>query len=334
MQSFLIPFYLLYRLGGQIKNALFRIRLLDAKRASIPTVSIGNIAFGGSHKTPLAAHLVEFLISQGYRAALISRGYKGRWERSGGVLSDGRSLFGSWKDSGDEPFMLASEIEGLGVYIGKNRFISCQKAHESGFDIAVLDDAFQHRKLQKDVDLVTWNPDERIALRESPRSLKRADVLLVEKRLRVPAQEFILKKSIPAQLFSFTVTSRGLFKLNKREALPLEAVKNKRVLALAGIARPERFFSLLQNLGIIPLASLVFPDHSSYRKRAIGKILSQCDKLEADTILTTQKDAVKLEEVTELNQRNIFYLKIGLDIDEGFEQEILRLLQRASNKIG
>jgi tetraacyldisaccharide 4'-kinase len=330
MDIILFPLYLLYRMGSHIKNSLFRLNLLEAKRAPLPTVSVGNLTFGGSNKTPLAAHLATFLRRQGYKPALLSRGYKGNWEKTGGVLSDGENLFGDWKDSGDEPFMLATDMAWLGIFIGKNRLSSCQKAHELGFDIAVLDDGFQHRRLQKDVDIIIWRPEEKIALRESLRSLKRADILLVEKSLFVPAEKFISRKAFPGKLFAYSVTSQGLFSLKDKGTVPLSEVKDKRILAMAGIARPERFFSLLQKLGLSPLATLVFPDHSSYLPQAVEKILSHCAKLEADVIITTQKDSVKLEKIKELEKQTIQYLRIGLDIEEGFEQEVLRFLQRAS----
>jgi tetraacyldisaccharide 4'-kinase len=330
MDIILFPLYLLYRLGSHIKNFLFRLNLVEAKRAPLPTVSVGNLTFGGSNKTPLAAHLATFLRRQGYKPALLSRGYKGNWEKTGGILSDGENLFGDWKDSGDESFMLATDMAWLGIFIGEDRLSSCQRAHELGFDIAVLDDGFQYRRLRKDVDIVIWRPEEKIALRESPRSLKRADILLVEEGLIAPAEKFIRSKTFPGKLFSYSVISQGLFSLKNKDTVPLSEVKGKRILALAGIARPERFFSLLQKLGLTPLATLVFPDHSSYLPQAVAKILSHCAKLEADVIITTQKDSVKLEKIKELEKQTIHYLRIGLDIQEGFEQEILRFLQGIS----
>ena len=93
-------------------------------------------------------HLLTFLKKQGYKPAFVSRGYKGKWERRGGILADGKNIFGSWKDSGDESYMVAKNFPDIGVYIGKNRLISCRKAKDAGFDIVVLDDGFQHQKLQ------------------------------------------------------------------------------------------------------------------------------------------------------------------------------------------
>jgi tetraacyldisaccharide 4'-kinase len=330
MGSLLVPLYLLYRLASRFRNFLFELGLFKSNRAPLPTISVGNISFGGSNKTPLAGHLVTFLKKHGYKPALISRGYKGNWEKKGGILSDGKNLSGDWKDSGDEPYMLARELDGLGVFIGKNRLFSCQKAHELGFDIAVLDDGFQHRRLQKDIDIVIWQPKEKIVLRESPRSLKRADILLLDGDLEAPDKEKISGKAFQGKTFSYSVVSQGLFSLKNNSVVPLPKVAGTRILAIAGIARPERFFSLLHALDLVPSATLTFPDHTVYPPRTVKKILQSCRQLKPERIITTQKDSLKIKEISELKSYPLCYLKIGLDIEEGFEQEILRLLQRLS----
>ena len=329
MDLLLLPLYLLYRIGSLVKNSLFHVQLFKSEKAPLPTICAGNITFGGSNKTPLASYLVTFLRTQGYRPALISRGYKGNWEKTGGILSDGENVYGDWRDAGDEPFMMATDLEGLGVFIGKDRLSSCRKAKELGFNIAVLDDAFQHRRLRKDIEIVIWRPEERIALRESSHSLARADILLVEESLAV--RNIAARKTpAPAKIFTYSVVNRGLFSVRDNRPVSFSAVKDKRIVALAGIARPERFFSLLHTQGINPLAKRIFSDHSSYPPHAVKKLLRDCGKLRADVIITTQKDSVKIKKIKELEQFNMCYLKIGLDIQEGFGQEILRSLQRKS----
>lgn len=327
MDILLSPLTFLFRTGSRIKNFLFALNLFKARKAPLPTISAGNITFGGSNKTPLAGYLVEFLRKQGFNPAFISRGYKGKWEKSGGILSDGKNIFGGWKDAGDEPFMMAQNVEGLGVFVGKDRLLSCKKARELGFDIAILDDGFQHRRLRKCVDIVIWRPEEKTALRESPRSLRRADIILVEECRFEKAEDSRFRKICPGKLFSYTVTSRGFFRLKDQKPVDLAEMKGRRILAMAGIARPSRFFTLLERLGVFPLATLSFPDHTSYPASAVEKILSRCGRLDVDVIVTTLKDSVKIKGIEKLSEKTICYLKIGLDIEEGFKREILRILR-------
>lgn len=317
-----------YRWGCQLKNFLYNKKILNPKKAPLPIISIGNISFGGSEKTPLTMNVISFLLDQGFKPALISRGYKGKWEKKGGVLSDGRGIMGSWEDSGDEAFMIAQNIPQLGIFIGKNRLISSEKAFRVGFDVGVLEDGFQHRFLHRDMDIVLCNPAEKIALREPFSSVKRADLLLIKRREESKKQEKI-KKHIPeTSIFEYTVKSQGIFRSGKREvSIPAEKVRREKVIAFCGIAHPERFSSLLQKEGISPEALLKFPDHHSYPQSSIQKIVNKFQKIHADALITTEKDAVKIANVIHLKMIPVYYLKIDLEVEKGFYETVLSLLK-------
>ena len=316
------PLYLLYKAGGQFRSSLFRRNILKSKQRPLPLLCVGNISFGGSNKTPLAMHLLAFLIKEGYTPALVSRGYQGKWEHRGGILSDGKNIFGSWRDSGDEPYMVAQNFPEVGVFIGKNRLLSCQKAKTLGFDIAVLDDGFQHQKLKRDLDLVLFDPNEKKALRELLSALNRAQFVLVEENVYSQAEHLVQRMSFKAHLFAYSVFSKGLFNLKTAIPEPLQSVKNKKVLALSGIARPERFISLLKELGINNSFSLMFPDHFTYPKSSVKKILDVYHRHKADMIITTEKDSVKLQGLRDLNSIPLYYLKIDLKITDGFYKDL------------
>ncbi len=271
-------------------------------------------------------HLLAFLIKQEYKPALVSRGYKGKWERRGETLSDGKNIFGSWKDSGDEPYMVAKNFPQIGVFIGKNRLISCRKAKNIGFDIAVLDDGFQHQKLKRDLDLVLFDPREKTALREPLASLSRAHFILVEKSLYSQSKNHIEEIAPDAQIFSYSVFSRGLFNLKNNNSELLSQAQDKKVLALSGIARPERFGTLLKEEGIKCCYSLKFPDHFDYPKSSVKKILEVYNRHEADMIITTEKDSVKLQGIKDFMSIPIYYLKIDLKIEENFYKYFLMSL--------
>lgn len=327
MRLLLFPLYLLYRTGSRIKDCLYRCRVFKSIQAPLPIISVGNISFGGTHKTPLAMHLLAFLKEQGCTPALISRGYRGKWEKRGGILSDGKAIFGNWQDSGDEPFMVAQNMPGIGVFIGKNRLLSCVKAKDLGFDVAVLDDGFQHRRLEKDVDIVLYSPEEKVALRESSAALNRAQILLVEGPLPSLQKKRIHKKAAQSKVFSYSVLSQGIFKTgNKDRPFPDEG-RGIKVMAFSGIARPERFVSLLKEHGIKPSTVLKFPDHHSYPHSSVRKILEEFRASQADVLITTEKDFVKCRDIPEFYNLPVYYLKIDLEIDEDFYREILVSLE-------
>ena len=203
MEILLFFLSFLYQFGSQFKNLLYEGKIFKPKRAPLPIISVGNIAFGGSEKTPLAMNLISFLEKQGYKPALVSRGYKGKWEREGGVLSDGRRILGSWKESGDEPYMVAQNFPSTGIFIGKNRHLSCEKAKDFGFEIALLDDGFQHRRLHRDLDIVLFNPLEKTLRREPVSALNRAHLILVKRNLESKEKNQIRKAFAKNDVFEF-----------------------------------------------------------------------------------------------------------------------------------
>src|SRR4030042_1951907 len=142
MKLALLVYSFFSRRLSRIKNFLYDRGVFKPRRAPLPVISVGNISLGGTEKTPLAMELLSGLLALGRRPALISRGYKGRWEKTGGVLSDGRSILGTWQDAGDEPCLIARSFPAVGVYVGKNRLTSCRRAAGAGVDIAGLDDGF------------------------------------------------------------------------------------------------------------------------------------------------------------------------------------------------
>lgn len=297
------------------------------KKAPLPVISVGNIAFGGTEKTPLVIDLISHLARHGFKPALVSRGYKGKWEKSGGVLSDGKNIFGTWKDSGDEPYMVAQNFPKAGIFIGKNRLLSCRKAKQSGFEVAVLDDGFQHRRLYRDLDIVLYDPDEKIALREPFSSLKRADILLVKRGTGSQRKNKIEKRFPETEALEYSVQNRGFFGLGQKEKKESEYLRGKKVIAFCGIARPRRFLARLQEEGLQPLSFLEFPDHHPYPPSSIERITEEYTKLAAEAIITTEKDAVKLVHDKKLEELPVYYLKIGLEVEERFYLRIISLLQ-------
>ncbi len=328
MKIAVLVFSLFSRFISRIKNALYDFRILRPKRAALPVISVGSIFLGGTEKTPLAMEILGQLLKKGFRPALVSRGYKGQWEREGGLVSDGSSILASWEQSGDEPLMIARAIPRAGVFVGKDRLASCRRAKDQGFDIAVLDDGFQHRRLFRDLDIVVYSPLEKIALREPRSSLKRADLILIKEgddRRSVPAR---IHRPTRKDVMTYAVIYKGFFHLWKDESLSSEDAAKKRWLAFCGIARPERFFSQLERAGARIVSRLAFSDHHAYPDSSLDKIVRRLKASGAEAAVTTEKDAVKiLGRHHHFGDWPVYCLKIGLRLEPEFQARLDAFLE-------
>ena len=329
MKLALAVFSLFSRLISRIKNLLFDRGVIKPRRAPLPVISVGNISLGGTEKTPLAMELLSRLVALGRRPALISRGYKGRWEKTGGVLSDGRAILGTWQEGGDEPYLIARSFPAAGVYVGKDRLTSCQRATEAGFDIAVLDDGFQHRRLSRDLDIVLYASEEKVALREPLSALRRPDILLIKPGEKKGGAIDRHRTPWRGDVFTYSVITRSISDLRTRERVPAEGLAKTKLLAFCGIARPHRFSATLREAGLEVVSFLRFPDHHPYPPVSLKKIIRACRSQGADALITTGKDAVKIaDRGEELGDTPVYVLEIGLTIEPGFDDRLRTFLEK------
>ncbi len=291
----------LLRLYSPFSMLVCRIKAARLKKGSrrlrispIPVVSVGNLTMGGSEKTPFAVELLRLALESGRRPALITRGYKGRWEKSGGVLSDGRCVHAGWREAGDEPAMVARRLPRAGVFVGRHRYLSCVQSKVAGFDLAVLDDGFQHLKLARDLDIVLHDPDSPSALREGMSALDRADILLWKKGRSAEGLKSVRSRFPSLAVFEYEVKPASVRFLDSDEALPAGTLRGKRVLAVSAIARAGRFSASVRETGALPVSSLEFPDHHPYPERSLARISAAFASSGAEAVVTTEKDAVKL----------------------------------------
>jgi tetraacyldisaccharide 4'-kinase len=294
MDAFLRLYSPFSRLICRAKSARFDKGSGRRRVSPIPVVSVGNLTLGGSEKTPLVVEILRLALEAGRRPALVTRGYRGAWEDRGGVLSDGRTVLAGWREAGDEPAMVARRVPGAGVFIGKHRYASCLKANEADFDLAVLDDGFQHFKLARDIDIVLHDAVSRSPLREGTRALGRADILLWKSGASGEKLIGIRERFPRLSVFEYGVKPAGLRRLETEERIDPDALRGERMFAVSGIARPERFDAALRAIGLAPAAVLEFPDHYPYPERSLAKLAASADAAGAAAIVTTEKDAVKL----------------------------------------
>jgi tetraacyldisaccharide 4'-kinase len=266
------------------------------RRLRRPVVSVGNLSVGGSGKTPIVAHLARLLLEHGERPSILSRGY-GRHRPQDGVtvVSDGAAVLAGIGSAGDEPLMLARGLPGVPVLVGASRYLSGRLAEERlGASVHLLDDGFQHLELRRDVDLLVIDErdleDQLVPvgrLREPLTAAAKADAVLVNS----------VEDSAAERIGRTLGLSTG-FRVERRLGLPhrldgASVPTTDRVLAAAGIARPERFFADLAAAGWNVVGTIRFPDHHRFTNRDLKRLTAAARAADA-IVMTTEKDAVRL----------------------------------------
>lgn len=288
-----------YAAGARLHRWLYDAGLRTSARLDARVVSIGNLAVGGSAKTPLAAFLARELRARGRRVALLSRGVGGRKSRELNVVSDGERLLAAPIDVGDEPCLLAASAPGVPVLAGVNRTALGLRAISAfGAELLLLDDGFSHHPLARDLDLVCL--DARLGLgnghvlprgplREPVSALARAHALVFTRAAPgdpPPPGAARLPAGLPQ--FRVALEKLGLRPVEGSERAPLERLRGARVGLLAAIARPDRLAHDLEALGAEICARRVFADHHGYARADVAD-------LDPELLwITTAKDAIKI----------------------------------------
>ena len=273
------------------------------RRLRRPVVSVGALAAGGSGKTPVTAHVAQLLVAMGERPAILSRGY-GRAEPVDGVVvvRDTERVVGALATAGDEPWMLAQALEGVAVVVAPDRYLAGRLAETRlGVTVHVLDDGFQHLQLERGTDLLVVSAadlDKPVVLpggrlRERLATARCADALLVvdvsdDRRVSVAerlglSRSFGVRRHVGAASVAPPHLESGLL------------TAGARVIAVAGIARPERFFDEVGDAGFDLVRTLVFRDHHRFSQRDAVRIQTEARAVRAQAILTTEKDGVRLQ---------------------------------------
>lgn len=317
--------YKILSLPFQISNLtidfLYKSRLKIPSKAGIPVISIGNISFGGEGKTPVVISLAKFFIERGIKPAVLIRGYKGKKESKGEILSKEEVIRGDWEDTGDEALLIARNVPNAVVITGKNRIDSAYKAVETGAKVIILDDGFQYRKIQREFDIVILSPLLSFR-REFLSSIPRADAILINENFA--KEEFIKKireigKDIP--IFKFRTLHLGFIDQNGSNV----NLHGEKIIAFCGIANPLRFLKLLESLLIKPEKIICFPDHHKFNLKDIRKIEMEAEKVSSKIAVTTEKDFIRLKNLPFSMQ--IVYSKIEANIEESFYRYILEKLK-------
>ena len=329
---FLVGSSLVYKAGVWLRCTAYRVGLFSARRLPAFVLSVGNLSVGGTGKTPAVEMIATWAVRKGYRPAVISRGYGGRFKGEVLVVSDGREIKSDPAQSGDEPYFLANRLSRVPVIVSKKRYTGGFTAHkELDADFLILDDGFQHWQLHRNLDVVLLDGENpfgngyvlpRGPLREPVESIKRADAVLLTRcaggEIRSGVQEKFSGKCSGIPVFpSAHVPSQVIFPRRDRDtALAPTEMKGKHIIGFAGIAHPDYFRESLEALGMKILSFECFEDHHVFSREEIESLLERRKKLGAHYLLMTGKDWVKVER-TGVASPEMGYLDIRFKVLNG-----------------
>jgi len=296
LRIFIYPFNFLFSLVVFLKNFSYERGLLRIQHLDRPVISIGNLSMGGTGKSPITSALADILDKQGYKTAILSRGYGRKHPKQAlEVLPDS-----SWQETGDEPLMLRRRNPETRVFVGPSRYEAALSTSYKP-DVYLIDDGFQHRQLHRDLDIVLIDCSQALPsqwayfpFREGLNSLRRASLILLtrchdqeqtRKILLTLTSKFPDK---PILLSNFTTAPAHQYP-------SMEPIQPGNVIAYSGIERPSKFFNALGESGYISKFTLSLRDHQPLTKKHWKTLLREAGKHGTNTILTTEKDMVKLE---------------------------------------
>lgn len=312
----------------RLRNFFYDKYIFKIHHSQIPVISIGNITLGGTGKTPLVIWLCKEL-SRNNNCAILTRGYKAHNSHCA-------------KRNIDEPEMLSKSCPNTKVIVNPNRVIGVAEAIGK-FDakIIIMDDGFQHRRLARDLDIITIDATRPFGygkifpaglLREPISSLKRADAVVItrcdntneselnkiEDKLHTINPEMIISRSIHAPVRAININN---------EEISLQQLKDKKIFAFCGIGNPKAFLHTIRNLGCDITGSKIYNDHHDYTNDDLSDICKEAKHLKSEIILTTQKDWTKISILnTTKNDLTLAYIAIELKFITG-EDKLRNLIK-------
>jgi tetraacyldisaccharide 4'-kinase len=327
----LSPLSFLFGTVAKTRRTLYAKGFLKSNKLSAKVVSVGNITVGGTGKTPLVIYIAKILAEQGEKVCILTRGYgrKNAGERL--LVSAGEKILANVEMSGDEPFEAAEKLLGISAVLAdKNRTAAGKQAIKNlGITAFILDDGFQHIQLRRDLDIVCIDATNPFGngkllpagiLREPSESLKRADAIVVTRANLAENGERKIEKLI-SEIKQFTASpifiSQNKIILNSQSSI-LDS------FAFCGLGNPENFFSQLRQDNFNLVATKTFRDHHVYSQQDIREIERIAKENNAEILLTTAKDAVKLRDFKFELSLEIIESKLIFDDDEGFKKLICK----------
>jgi len=319
----LVPVSLVYALVQCLRAGLYRTGILKTRKLPRPVISIGNIAVGGTGKTPVTAHIARLIMAQGLKVAVLSRGYGGTLEGQTAIVSDGQGIALSPEQCGDEPYLLARTLPGLIVVIGSDRYAAGLLAiKECSPDVFLLDDGFQHLRLHRDLNILLldavrpfgngWTLPAGL-MREPRHSVRRADLVVLT---RCPEGGETVSPVPETACCRSRHTLADLIPLTGGPPLSFDMLQGSKIVAFCGIPEPQSFFDGLDRQGLAVSGSLSFSDHVVYNADRLAEVADLVRASGADYAITTEKDGVKLTSLPQSLAEKVLLARLVLTMDD------------------
>lgn len=342
LKSFILtPLSLLWDFIYRFRRYLYNYGYIHSESYALPVISVGNITFGGTGKTPFTIWLTKQLSKRSLAPVVLTRGYKGKLEHKHGIIEAKKSFKYNPVDFGDEPLLIARRLKKGAVIVGKKRYLNFNHYFDHVKpDVAILDDGFQHLKINRNLNIVLfdallpssqYNVAPKGYLREGMTSLKDADAIVISRSNQVHEQ---VLQALEEKICQFTRADviwshiyyrpLGIFNANYEKVYDLDELKGRKVFACAAVANPNSFFKQLEELGMVVIDRAVFPDHYFFTLDDVLNFMKRAEENDA-IIITSEKDIVKIRKIS--SEIEVYYMEIEVAFKKG-EEDFKSLMKK------
>lgn len=328
----------------RLRRSAYRYDLIHQEEFKVPIISVGNLSFGGTGKTPFTIWLADKFIAKNLNVLILMRGYKGNFESTGGVIRGGAKIGSAPIDFGDEAVLISRKLPKVNIVVGKNRSSNLKKYYsELRPDLVILDDGHQHLKIARDHNFVLFDVSMPIShfrmaplgyFREGLTALEDADSIIFTKSNlasmdKIQEVKKLISPYVPkgVKYSHISYHPTGVMSDHHTRAFAAIGLFSKKVICIAGIANKNSFFKLVEELGAEIIKTISFPDHHKFNAKEIESALKLAKETNA-IILTTEKDIVKIRRITD--DKIIFFLEVGLEFLKG-EEHISSFVEEVAN---
>lgn len=329
LKKILLPFSYLYGLGTELRNNFFDKGALKSFKVDVPVISVGNITSGGTGKTPVTLYLAKYFLDRGKKTGIISRGY-GRRSKNMEIVHDGKKLLDDINKTGDELLMLAEDLKknyNNFYIIAEADRVSAAKHMTNKFpvDIIILDDAFQHRYIKRDLDIVVIDAEDYYKepeaynyslpsgkLREKAPNIERSDIIIQNNK----SGSFDLIPFLKDSGKAITTLQYKPGKFIGKFGNLLKGFQ-KEAIVFSGIGSPESFHKILDAEGVKMKEKIVYDDHHKYVIEDIQRLMRNYDT--EKIYITTQKDFTKVKKFKNfIDNYPVYYLNLELFFEKNY----------------
>lgn len=323
---------------GNFRNLLYERGVFKSTSLGVPVFSVGNISVGGTGKTPLVAHVASLLAEKGEKVCILTRGYGRENARERVLVSDSENILADAKKAGDEPLELAEKLLGKALVVADGDRVSAGLWAKEDFGVTafVLDDAFQHRRVERNLDIVCIDATNPFGngkslqpglLREPPKNLARAGAIVIT-RANLAENIADLKTRISdlapdSPIFTAANRTSRVIELGGPETVD---IPQRKALAFCALGNPDSFFEQIRLEGFDLAGTKIFRDHHYYLQDDITNLETRAREHGAEVLLTTAKDAVKLAQLKFEMPCYVVESELEFDDEEAFREMIYGFL--------